>query len=53
MNPLATVGGLSLNISKTDNSQDLYLTKSAAHYFRVGEERADIIIDEVKSTVKN
>ena len=53
MNPVAGAGGLSLNISEADNSQDLELAKSVAHYFRVGEERADIIIDEVKAVVKD
>ena len=53
MNPVAVAGGLSLNISEADNSQDLELAKSVAHYFRVGEERADIIIDEVKAVVKD
>ena len=45
-------GGLALNISKTDNSQDLELVLSVAKYFRVNEERANNIIQEVKSAVK-
>ncbi len=53
MNPVATAGGLSLNISKEDNRQDLGLAKSVALYFRVEEEHADIIIDEVKSAVQS
>ena len=54
MNPVANAaGGLSLNISEADNSQDLELAKSVAHYFRVEEERTDTIIDEVKSVVKD
>jgi serine/threonine-protein kinase HipA len=53
MNPVATAGGLSLNISKEDNSQDLELAKSVALYFRVEKERAATIIQEVQSAVKN
>ena len=53
MNPVATAGGLSLNISKEDNRQDLDLAKSMAVYFRVEVEQADTIINEVKSAVKN
>lgn len=53
MNPVATAGGLSLNISKEDNSQDLELAKSVALYFRVEKERAETIISEVKSAVQN
>ncbi len=52
LNPVATGGGLALNISKTDNSQDLELVLSVAKYFRVDEERANDIIQEVKSAVK-
>lgn len=53
MNPVATAGGLALNISKKDNSQDLELAKSVALYFRVEKERAETIISEVKSVVQN
>lgn len=53
MNPVATGGGLSLNISKDDNSQDLELVLSVADYFRINGERANDIIQEVKSAVKN
>ena len=53
INPVARGDGLSLNISKEDNRKDLELAKDVAHYFRLEEERANIIIDEVKSAVKN
>ena len=53
MNPVATSGGLALNISKEDNRQDLELAKNVALYFRVEKERAETIISEVKSVVQN
>ena len=52
MNPEARGGGLALNISGEDNSQDLSLVTSVAQHFRVGEKRADEIIGEVKSAVR-
>jgi len=53
INPVATGGGLSLNISKDDNRQDLDLIMSVAPYFRVGDERAKEILQEVISAVKS
>ena len=53
MNPVAKGRGLSLNISENDNEQDLELVLSVANYFRVDRVRADEIIQEVKTTVKN
>ena len=53
MNPEARGGGLALNISGEDNSQDLSLVTSVAQHFRVGEKRADEIIGEVKSAARN
>ena len=53
MNPEARGGGLALNISGEDNSQDLSLVTSVAQHFRVGEKRADEIIEEVKSAARN
>jgi serine/threonine-protein kinase HipA len=52
MNPVASGGGLSLNISKDDNSQDLSLVLSVAHYFRLSNDRANEIIQEILSAVK-
>lgn len=53
MNPVAMGDGLSLNISKEDNRQDLNHVMYVAHYFRVEKERAYKIMQEVKSTVRN
>lgn len=53
MNPVATAGGLALNISKEDNRQDLELARSVALYFRVEKEHAETIISEVKFAVQN
>jgi serine/threonine-protein kinase HipA len=52
MNPVASGGGLSLNISKDDNRQDLSLVLSVAHYFRLSDDRANEIVQEVLSIVK-
>lgn len=52
MNAVAEGDGLKLNISETDNSQDLALAKSVAGVFRIGANRADDIIREVMSAVK-
>jgi serine/threonine-protein kinase HipA len=51
INPVATGGGLALNISKEDNSQDLDLVLSIAPYFRVGKDRANEIIQEITTVV--
>lgn len=40
MNPSATGEGLTLNISRDDNAQDLDLARSVAPIFRIGEGRA-------------
>lgn len=53
MNPVASGEGLKLNISETDNSQDLTLAKEVAEYFRVKPKKADEIIQEVIKVVKN
>ena len=52
INPVAAGGGLSLNISKDDNRQDLDLILSVAPYFRFNEARAEEIIQEVTSAVR-
>ena len=44
MNPVVTRDGLSLNISKEDNRQDLNLVMNVAHYFRVEKEHACKIV---------
>ena len=53
INPVATGGGLALNISKDDNSQSLELARSVAPTFRVSDTRADAIIGEVVGAVRN
>ena len=51
MNPVKTGSGLSLNISETDNAQELDLAIEVAPYFRVSEKRAGEIIEKVKASV--
>lgn len=53
INPNEFGNGLSLNISETDNSLDLSLALSVAEYFRLDEQKAKSIIDQVKSAVSN
>ena len=51
INPVATGGGLSLNISKEDNAQSLDLARDTARFFRVNTGRAEEIITEVVTAV--
>ncbi|MGB3222768.1 MAG: HipA domain-containing protein, partial [Desulforhopalus sp.] len=53
INPVATGGGLALNITKEDNSQDLDLALSIAPYFRVSKDRANEIIQEITTVVRS
>jgi serine/threonine-protein kinase HipA len=52
VNPVATAGGLTLNISETDNAQDLSLARDVAKYFRLDARRANAVIDEVTGAVR-
>lgn len=52
LNPVATAGGLTLNISETDNAQDLELVREVAKHFRLTPKRADEVLDEVITAVK-
>lgn len=52
INPVAYGNGLKLNISETDNSQDLILAKEVAQYFRIKPVPANKIIQEVIKAVK-
>jgi serine/threonine-protein kinase HipA len=52
MNPAAQADGLTLNISETDNAQELALVREVAKYFRVSKPRADLIIDETLGVVR-
>jgi len=47
LNPVATAGGLTLNVSETDNAQDLALARDVAKLFRLTPKRANEIIAEV------
>ncbi|MBI4954126.1 MAG: HipA domain-containing protein [Myxococcales bacterium] len=51
MNPVADGDGLVLNLSETDNAQDLGLVRDVAQHFRVKPRRADEIIGEVVRAV--
>jgi serine/threonine-protein kinase HipA len=53
MNPVADAGGLTLNISETDNALDLALARDVAQYFRVDSRRANKIITEVATAVRD
>ena len=52
MNPVATGDGLTLNVSETDNAQDLELVRSVAPQFRVSGPRSATILAEVTSAVR-
>jgi serine/threonine-protein kinase HipA len=52
MNPVAHGNGLTLNISQTDNAQDLALALDVAVHFRVKPARAKVIIHEVTTAVR-
>lgn len=53
INPVETGTGLKLNISDQDNSLDLDLAMEVCEYFRLSSNRANEIIAEVKTAVKN
>lgn len=53
MNPVATANGLRLNISETDNAQNLELASSVASYFRVKPAKATKIIKEIVTRVRD
>ncbi|MEZ4798588.1 MAG: HipA domain-containing protein [Flavobacteriales bacterium] len=52
MNPSATSNGLTLNISKEDNAQDINLVLEVAPIFRIKPERAQEIVEEVISAAR-
>jgi len=52
MNPVATAGGLTLNVSETDNAQDLALARDVAKLFRLTSKRASEIIADVITAVR-
>lgn len=53
INPVETGTGLKLNISTRDNALDLNLAFEVREYFRLTDEHAEKIIEEVKSSVRN
>jgi serine/threonine-protein kinase HipA len=52
MNPVETGNGLTLNISETDNSSDTDLALETAPYYRLTKSKAEEILMEVKTAVK-
>ncbi len=52
INPNETGSGLSLNISLDDNSLELELALEIAEYFRLSNERAKEIINQIKHSVQ-
>jgi serine/threonine-protein kinase HipA len=52
INPVETGRGLKLNISEDDNALDLNLALEICPYFRLKEDRANEIVEEVKAAVK-
>ena len=52
MNPSETGNGLTLNISKEDNAQNLDLAMEVSHFFRIKKPRAEEIIAEVLKSVR-
>jgi serine/threonine-protein kinase HipA len=52
INPVATGNGLTLNVSATDNAQDLSLATEVAGQFRVKPARSKQIISEIQRAVK-
>lgn len=52
INPVETGTGLKLNISEDDNALDLSLALEVCPYFRLKEDRANEIMEEVKVAVR-
>lgn len=52
VNPVATAGGLALNVSATDNSQSLELAREVAPEFRLSRGRAEATLDRVRAAVR-
>lgn len=53
INPNPNGDGLKLNISESDNSQDIRLAKEVAEYFRISSTQADEIIKEIFGEIAN
>jgi serine/threonine-protein kinase HipA len=52
INPIETGTGLKLNISESDNSLNFDLAMDVHEYFRLSEDRAHLIIQEVRQSVQ-
>lgn len=53
INPNEYGKGLSINITDADNSLDLDLAREVAGYFRLSDEKANGIIEEISTVIKN
>lgn len=53
INPVESGAGLKLNISEDDNTLDLALALEVCPYFRIKEDRAVAIMEDVKKAVRN
>lgn len=53
INPVELGAGLKLNISENDNALDLNLALEVIPFFRLSEEKAKSIIQDVKTAVRN
>lgn len=53
INPIETGTGLKLNISDNDNSLSLDLAMEVHEFFRLKKEKANQIMEEVKSSIRN
>jgi serine/threonine-protein kinase HipA len=53
INPNELGSGLKLNISSDDNSLDLVLAFEVSEFFRLSDQRAAEIMDEVKQSIRN
>jgi len=53
INPNPNGDGLKLNISESDNSQDIALAKEVAEYFRINSDKANKIINETFKAISN
>jgi serine/threonine-protein kinase HipA len=52
MNPNPDGNGLTLNISESDNAQDLELVRAVAKHFRIKPRQANEVINEVAASVR-
>jgi serine/threonine-protein kinase HipA len=52
LNPVASANGLTLNLSETDNAQDLDLLREVAPHFRVKKARRDELMDKVLKAIR-